>query len=100
MQDHSTNLTPITADPNDSPLKFPSDIPVTAIGLRVDHLANEIAACVRSIMSDFDDGTIEMRPSKTAKYLAVAFTVHATSRAQLEDLNTALHAHPLVKIVL
>ena len=100
MKAPTTNLTPITADPNDSPLKFPSDIPVTAIGLRVDHLANEIAACVRDILPDFDAGTIVMRPSKTAKYLAVAFTVHATSRAQLEALNTALHTHPLVKIVL
>jgi putative lipoic acid-binding regulatory protein len=51
-------------------------------------------------MSDFDASTIEMRPSKAGTYLAVAFMVRAKTMAHLEELNTALKAHPLVKYVL
>ncbi len=84
----------------DSVMKFPCDVPVTAIGLRVEGLAQAIAECVSTVVTSFDHSTIEMRPSKAGTYLAVAFMVHVDTMLQLEALNTALKAHPLVKYVL
>lgn len=84
----------------ESIMQFPCDVPVTAIGVRVDGLAQAIAECVSTVVTDFDATTIEMRPSKAGTYLAVAFTMRATSMVHLEALNTALKAHPLVKYVL
>jgi uncharacterized protein len=84
----------------ESVMKFPCDVPVTAIGVRVDGLAQAIAQCVSTVVTDFDPATIEMRPSKAGTYLAVAFMVRAQTMAHLEALNTALKAHPLVKYVL
>jgi uncharacterized protein len=91
-----------TADPGSakSLLTFPSTIPVTAIGQRVDNLAQEISAAVRAIVPGFDPATIEMRASKGNNYLAVAFSVHFESREQLDAVDAALRAHPLIKIVL
>jgi putative lipoic acid-binding regulatory protein len=90
------------ADPRSakSLLTFPSTIPVTAIGQRVDNLAQEISATVRAIVPGFDPTTIEMRASKGNNYLAVAFSVHFESREQLDAVDAALRAHPLIKIVL
>jgi uncharacterized protein len=90
------------ADPRSakSLLTFPSTIPVTAIGQRVDNLAQEISATVRAIVPTFDPTTIEMRASKGNNYLAVAFSVHFESREQLDAVDAALRAHPLIKIVL
>jgi putative lipoic acid-binding regulatory protein len=84
----------------ESIMQFPCDVPVTAIGVRVDGLAQAISVCVSGVIASFDASTIEMRPSKAGTYLAVAFSVHAISMAQLEQLNEALKAHPLVKYVL
>jgi uncharacterized protein len=88
------------AVPAKSLLTFPSTVHVTAIGKRVDNLAQEISATVRTIVPHFDPTTIELRASKANNYLAVAFSVHFESRAQMEELDAALKAHPLVQIVL
>jgi putative lipoic acid-binding regulatory protein len=92
--------TPITPKAGETIMQFPCEVPVTAIGVRVDGLAQAISECVRSVVADFDASTIEMRPSKQGTYLAVAFMVNATSMPHLEALNEALKAHPLVKYVL
>lgn len=81
-------------------MQFPCDVPVTAIGVRVEGLAQAISQCVTTVVHHFDAKTIEMRPSKAGTYLAVAFMVTVDSMAQLEALNSALKAHPLVKYVL
>jgi putative lipoic acid-binding regulatory protein len=41
-----------------------------------------------------------MRPSKAGNYMGLTFTINATSREQLDNLYRALHAHPLVSVVL
>ena len=86
--------------PTHSLIEFPARIPVTAIGKRVDHLANSICDTVRSVIPDFDPASIEMRASKANNYLAVAFTVLFENKAQMEALEAALRANPLVKIVI
>jgi uncharacterized protein len=96
-------MSEVTTIPHAAPesvMKFPCDVPVTAIGVRVDGLAQAISQCVSTVVKDFDASTIEMRPSKAGTYLAVAFMVRAESMVHLEALNTALKAHPLVKYVL
>jgi len=48
----------------------------------------------------FDAQTIELRPSKSGRYLGVTLTITATSRDQLDGLYRALTTHPMVKVVL
>ena len=86
----------LTPDPNQPVMQFPCEVPVSTIGLRVDGLAQAIEACVASVISSFDASRIEMRVSRTGKYLVVAFPVWVTSKAQLELLDSTLRAHPQV----
>jgi putative lipoic acid-binding regulatory protein len=41
-----------------------------------------------------------MRSSRAGNYLSVTATIHATSRAQLDDLYRDLTSHPMVTMVL
>jgi uncharacterized protein len=86
--------------PKESLIQFPADVPVTAIGRRVDNLAHSISETVRGVVPGFDATTIELRASKGKNYLAVAFTVRFESTEQMQALDTALRANPLVKIVI
>ena len=81
-------------------IEFPSDFPLKIMGLAVEGFAQEIAELVVRHAPEFDAASIEMRPSKTGKYLSLTCTVRATSQAQLDGLYMALTAHPMVKVVL
>ena len=50
--------------------------------------------------TQFDPATLEMRPSKGAKYIGLTVTVTATSREQLDELYRTLTAHPMVRVVI
>ena len=95
------DLTPDpNASPEDSAMKFPCTVPISAIGLRVDGFAQAVAACVATVVTDFDPKTIEMQPSKTGKYLSVRFSVWALSKTHLIALDTALNNHPqIIRVV-
>ena len=81
-------------------IEFPSDFPLKIMGLAVEGFAQEIAELVVRHAPEFDAASMEMRPSKTGKYLSLTCTVRATSQAQLDGLYVALTAHPMVKVVL
>jgi putative lipoic acid-binding regulatory protein len=83
-----------------SPLVFPTDFPIKILGRRVDGFAQAIAAVVVAHAPDFDPAAMEMRTSSEGNWLSLTATVHATSRAQLDDLYRALTSHPLVRLVL
>ena len=84
----------------DALIEYPVDFPIKVMGKRVDHFAQTIASVVRVHAPDFDETTLEMRPSREGTYLRVTVTVRATSRAQLDAIYTDLSGHPLVSVVL
>ena len=89
------------ADPLEpSLLEFPCDFPIKIMGRRVDGYAQAVLEIVQRHAPDFDGATVEMRTSKQGAYLSLTCTIHATARAQLDDLYRELSAHPLVKVVL
>ena len=49
---------------------------------------------------DFSAASMEMRSSKTARYLSLTCTVHAVSREQLDALYRELCDHPMIVMVL
>jgi len=86
--------------PAESLLTFPTEFPIKVMGKRVNGFAQAVVDVVRKHAPDFDPATLELRTSKEGNYLSVTATVHATSRAQLDELYRELTAHPLVKVVL
>ena len=86
--------------PEESLLKFPTEFPIKVMGRTQDGFAQAVVAVVRRHAPDFDPATLEMRSSRAGKYLSVTATIHATSRAQLDDLYRDLTSHPMVTMVL
>lgn len=70
------------------------------MGAKTDALLPAITALARQFDPDFDSSTIELRHSRSGRYLGVTLSITATSREQLDQLYHALCAHPLVKVVL
>jgi len=89
-----------TIPPAASLIEYPSDFPIKVMGKSHPELRQTLTALVQQFDAAFDASTVEMRASKGGNYLGLTFTVRATSRAQLDALYRALHAHPMVSVVL
>ena len=85
---------------SESLIKYPCEFPIKVMGKQAPDLAQVLSDLVREFDPQFDPATVEMRPSKAGNYMGLTFTIHATSRKQLDDLYKSLHAHHMVKIVL
>lgn len=96
----NTSTTMQDIPPEQSLIAYPSRFPIKVMGLNADGFVHAITAIARRFDPAFDASTVELRPSKGAKYLGVTITVTATGREQLDELYRTLSTHPMVKIVL
>ena len=85
---------------SESLIEYPSDFPLKIFGAQHAELAQSVLEVVMRHAPDYDAASMEMRASRTAKYISLTCTIRATSRAQLDALYRELCAHPLVKMVL
>ncbi len=81
-------------------VEYPSDFPLKIFGQQHPEFAQSVLAVVLKHAPDFAPAEMEMRASKTAKYISLTCTIRATSRAQLDAVYQELCNHPLVKMVL
>lgn len=81
-------------------LEFPCTFPLKVMGLKNADFKSTIANVVLEHAADFDPTTITTRDSAGGKYEALAITINAQSREQLDGLYLALTKHPIVKVVL
>ena len=84
----------------DTLIEYPGDFPIKIMGESRDDFSQTIVGIVLRHAPDFDVASVEMRPSKTGKYISLTCTVNATSREQLDKLYLELTGCPLVKLVL
>ena len=81
-------------------ITYPCEFPVKIMGTMQDNFADTMVELVQRFDPAFTAAKLDMRPSTKGNYLALTATVHATSRAQLDDLYRALSSHPMVKVAL
>jgi hypothetical protein len=86
--------------PERSLIEYPSGFPIKVMGEQVAGFVEAVVAVARQFDPQFDEATVEQRPSRTGRYLGVTVTVTATSREQLDELYRTLSTHPMVKVVL
>lgn len=86
--------------PEESLIEYPSEFPIKVMGRAQPEFAQTMTAIVQQFDPSFEPTSVEMRPSSNGRYLGLTFRITATSREQLDDLYRALHAHPMVSIVL
>lgn len=80
-------------DEDESPLKFPCDFPIKAMGKTGCDLDITVVEIVRRYAPDLSEGAIHTRDSKQGNYIAVTVVVRATSRAQLDAIYQDLVDH-------
>ncbi|WP_092949053.1 DUF493 family protein [Roseateles sp. YR242] len=85
--------------PERSLIEYPSQFPIKVMGAHVEGFAEAIVSIARQFDPEFNEATVERRPSKAGNYLGVTITVTATSREQLDELYRTLTTHPMVKVV-
>jgi putative lipoic acid-binding regulatory protein len=85
---------------SESLLTFPCEFPLKVMGRREDGFAQDVCTIVQRHVGDFSPATMEMRPSRNARFLSLTITVTARSREQLDGLYTELSGHPSVLMVL
>lgn len=88
------------ASPEPSLIEYPGDFPLKILGHTRPGFAQAVLEVVKRHAPDFDDATLEMRPSKKGKYLSVTCVIRATSREQLDALYRELCDLPMVVMVL
>lgn len=84
----------------ESLIEYPCDFPIKIMGKSQAGFTQSVLAIVKTYAPDFDDTTLEVRPSKNGTYLSLTCTIQATSRTQLDSLYQALHDHPMVTMLL
>ncbi len=86
--------------PEQSLIEYPSRFPIKVMGLNADGFVRAMTTIAERFDPAFDAATVELRPSKSDKYLGVTLIITATSREQLDELYRTLSTHPMVKMVL
>ena len=74
------------SDEAESPLKFPCEFPVKAMGKSDCELDMIVVEIVRRHAPDLAEGAVYTRDSKAGNYVSVTVRVNATSRAQLDAI--------------
>ena len=84
----------------ESLIAYPCDFPIKVMGQSQQGFAQAVMEIVLRHDPDFSAASMEMRSSKTARYLSLTCTVHAVSREQLDALYRELCDHPMIVMVL
>lgn len=74
------------SDEEESPLKFPCEFPVKAMGKADCELDTIVVEIVRRHTPDLAEGAVYTRDSTAGNYVSVTVRVNATSRAQLDAI--------------
>ena len=85
---------------SESLIEYPSDFPLKIFGAQHPDFTRSVLEVVMRHAPDFAADSMEIRASKTAKYISLTCTIRATSRRQLDAVYQELCDHPLIKMVL
>jgi putative lipoic acid-binding regulatory protein len=73
-------------DEDESPLQFPCEFPIKAMGKADCDLDMIVVEIVRRHAPDLAEGAVYSRASSQGNYTSVTVVVNATSRAQLDSI--------------
>jgi hypothetical protein len=84
----------------ESLIQYPTDFPIKVVGVNEEGFEAAIAQVLRTHAPDFGVTSMQVRESRTGKYLSISATITARSRSQLDALYLELTRHPMVRVVL
>jgi putative lipoic acid-binding regulatory protein len=95
-----TDTTQTTDAEFSSPMEFPCDFMIKAMGKNNDTFINAVTKIIRDHFPALEDKQITHRPSKDGNYTAITAKVYAESKDQLDNLYQALSSEPSVLMAL
>ena len=84
----------------ESPLQFPCQFPIKAMGLAVEGLHLHVFEIVKRHAPETQSHAVAYRASKNGKYISVTVTIEATSREQLDAIYEELTASEHIMMAL
>ena len=81
-----------TPDDDDSPLKFPCEFPIKAMGRATPELEIAVLEIMNRHVPDLGEGAVKTRASRNGNYLSITVTIQARSRDQLDAIYMDLTA--------
>ena len=81
-------------------IEYPCEFPLKIFGRQQAGFAQAVLAVITRHDPGFAAASMEMRASKTARYISLTCTIHITSREQLDAIYQELCDHPMVVMVL
>ena len=83
-----------------SPLQFPCDFPIKAMGYGSADFSDLIAGIVGRHAPDLDLTTLRVRPSRNGRYQSITLAIRARNREQLDAIYQELSGHERVLLAL
>ena len=79
-----------TGEDQESPLKFPCEFPIKAMGRATPELEIAVLEIMRRHVPDLGEGAVKSRQSRNGNYLSITVTIQAKSREQLDAIYMEL----------
>jgi len=79
-----------TPDDEESPLKFPCEFPIKAMGRATPELEIAVLEIMHRHVPDLGEGAVRTRQSRNGNYLSITVTIQAKSREQLDAIYMEL----------
>ena len=79
-----------TQEDEESPLKFPCEFPIKAMGKNVPEMEVAVLEIMNRHVPDLGEGAIKTRPSSKGNYIAITVTIMAKSKDQLDAIYMEL----------
>ena len=82
----------LTPEDDESPLKFPCEFPIKAMGRATPELEIAVLEIMNRHVPDLGEGAVKTRKSRHGNYLSITVTIQARSREQLDAIYMELTA--------
>ncbi len=88
------------SESNDDIFKFPCEYPIKVFGLNQPDLEKSVCSIIENYVGKLHENQISIKNSSKGKYVSITVRIIATSRKQLDSINTDLQKSPLVSYLL
>ena len=88
------------SESNDDIFKFPCEYPIKVFGLNQPSLEESICSIIENYVGKLHKNQISIKSSSKGKYVSITIRIIATSRQQLDSINSDLQKSPLVSYLL
>ena len=88
------------SESNNDIFKFPCEYPIKVVGLNQPDLEKSVCSIIENYVGKLHENQISIKNSSKGKYVSITVRIIATSRKQLDSINTDLQKSPLVSYLL